>query len=273
MALGPAASTARNADQETAAGENSGNERLNPGRTTVDLAEVEKFAAMAESWWDPTGKFRPLHRLNPVRVGYIRDKAIAHFGLDPENPQPLHGLSLIDIGCGGGLLSEPMARLGATVTGVDATPRNVEVARLHAEQSGTKVTYLNCAAEDLVASGQRFDVVLAMEVIEHVADVDAFLGACGQLLKPNGLLFLATMSRTVKSYAVAIVGAEYIMRWLPKGTHDWNRFIRPSEMAKGLRHNGLSLSELTGVSYNPFKDSFHLSRDLDVNYMALAKNS
>lgn len=271
MASGPAASTARNADHETAAGENSGTQRPNSGRTTVDLAEVEKFSAMADSWWDPAGKFRPLHRLNPVRVGYIRDKVCAHFDRDPAAPQPLEGLSLIDIGCGGGLLSEPMARLGAATTGVDATPRNVEVARLHAEQTGVKVTYLNCAAEDLVAQGKQFDVVLAMEIIEHVADVDAFLGACSKLLKPGGLLFLATMSRTVKSYAVAIVGAEYVMRWLPKGTHDWNRFIRPSEMARGLRHHGLQIAELTGVSYNPFKDNFHLSRDLDVNYMALAK--
>ncbi|MBI2257023.1 MAG: bifunctional 2-polyprenyl-6-hydroxyphenol methylase/3-demethylubiquinol 3-O-methyltransferase UbiG [Proteobacteria bacterium] len=273
MAPGSAASTARNAGHETVAGENSGTGSLNSGRSTIDLAEVEKFAAMADSWWDPAGKFRPLHRLNPVRVGYIRDKACAHFGSDPADPQPLAGLSLIDIGCGGGLLSEPMARLGATVTGVDATPRNVEVARLHAEQTGVKLTYLNCAAEDLVAQGKQFDIVLAMEIIEHVADVDAFLAACGKLMKPGGLLFLATMSRTVKSYAMAIVGAEYVMRWLPKGTHDWNRFIRPSEMARGLRHHGLQIAELTGVSYNPLKDSFRLSRDLDVNYMALAKAS
>ncbi|MDY0874531.1 bifunctional 2-polyprenyl-6-hydroxyphenol methylase/3-demethylubiquinol 3-O-methyltransferase UbiG [Dongia rigui] len=268
MAPAPAASTAPHADHHGPDGENSGT-----GRSTIDLAEVEKFAAMAESWWDPVGKFRPLHRLNPVRVGYIRDKAIAHFGRDAEAALPLADLSLIDIGSGGGLLAEPLARLGASVTGVDATPRNVEVARLHAEQAGVKITYLNCAAEDLVAQGKQFDVVLAMEVIEHVADVDAFLGACAKLLKPGGLLFLATMSRTVKSYAMAIVGAEYIMRWLPRGTHDWNRFIRPSEMARGLRRHGLELAELTGVSYNPFKDSFRLSRDLDVNYMALAKGA
>lgn len=269
------ASTARNAGHEVSTGENSGSAGSTMGRptnsrSTIDLAEVEKFTAMAESWWDPAGKFRPLHRLNPVRVSYIRDKSSAHFGANPEKPQPLHGLDLIDIGCGGGLLSEPMARLGATVTGVDATPRNVEVARLHAEQTGTRITYLNCAAEDLVAQGRQFDIVLAMEIIEHVADVDAFLGACSKLLKPHGLLFLATMSRTVKSYAMAIVGAEYVLKWLPKGTHDWNRFIRPSEMARGLRHHGLAITELTGVSYSPLKDSFSLSRDLDINYMALA---
>ena len=240
-------------------------------KTTIDRSEIEKFAARAEAWWDPIGKFRPLHRLNPVRINFIRDRVSAHFGRDAADPSPLTGLTLIDIGCGGGLLTEPMARLGAQVTGVDATPRNVEVARLHAEQGGVKAVYLNCAAEDLVAQGQRFDIVLAMEIIEHVADVDAFLEACGRLLKPGGIMFIATMSRTIKSYAMAIIGAEYVMRWLPKGTHEWNRFIRPSEMARGLRHHGLAIAELTGVSYNPFKDTFHLSRDLDVNYMAVVK--
>lgn len=226
---------------------------------------------MAESWWDPTGKFRPLHRLNPVRVAFIRDRVAAHFGRDAGVDEPFTGLSLVDIGCGGGLLTEPMARLGATATGVDATRRNVEVARLHAEQTGLKIAYLPCAAEDLVASGQQFDVVLAMEVVEHVADVEAFLGALSKLVKPGGLLFMATMSRTVKSYAMAIIGAEYVLRWLPRGTHDWNRFIRPSELARGLRHHDLAITELTGVGYNPLKDTFHLSRDLDVNYMALIK--
>lgn len=239
--------------------------------STIDPAEIEKFAAMAEAWWDPTGKFRPLHRLNPVRVGFIRDRVAAHFGRDPESADPLAGLDLVDVGSGGGLLTEPMARLGANATGIDATRRNVEVARIHAEQSGVEVTYLPCAAEDLVAAGKTYDVVLAMEIIEHVADVDAFLAALSRLLKPNGLLFMATMSRTAKSYALAIIGAEYILRWLPRGTHDWNRFIRPSELARGLRRQDLAIAELTGVAYNPFKDSFHLSRDLDVNYMALVK--
>ncbi|WP_374377364.1 bifunctional 2-polyprenyl-6-hydroxyphenol methylase/3-demethylubiquinol 3-O-methyltransferase UbiG [Dongia sp.] len=276
MASGPAANgaeTTRSIVQQ--AGENLGTPANNPasGRTTIDRAEIEKFAAMAEAWWDPAGKFRPLHRLNPVRVNFIRDRAAAHFGRDGADAYPLDGLTLLDIGSGGGLLTEPMARLGASATGVDATPRNVEVARLHAEQTGTRVTYLNCAAEDLVAQGKQFDIVLAMEIIEHVADVDAFIEACGKLLKPGGILFLATMSRTVKSYAMAIVGAEYIMRWLPKGTHDWNRFLRPSEMARGLRRHGLAVSELAGVSYNPFKDTFHLSRDLDVNYMVVAKGA
>lgn len=251
--------------------QNSTNRGAAGGASTVDLAEIEKFAAMAEAWWDPAGKFRPLHRLNPVRVGFIRDRVAAHFGRDAADPTPLSGLSLVDIGCGGGLLTEPMTRLGAEVTGIDATPRNIEIARLHAEQGGVQATYLACAAEDLVATGQTYDVVLAMEIIEHVADVDAFIAALSHLLKPNGVLFLATMSRTAKSYALAIIGAEYILRWLPRGTHDWNRFVRPSELARGLRRHGLGIAELTGVSYNPFKDSFSLSRDLDVNYMALVK--
>lgn len=251
-------------------GQSAAQNSLKPG-STIDPAEIEKFAAMAEAWWDPSGKFRPLHRLNPVRVSYIRDRVAAHFGRDPASAEPLAGLSLVDVGCGGGLLTEPMARLGAAATGIDATRRNIEIARIHAEQAGVQVTYLPCAAEDLVAEGRKFDVVLAMEIVEHVADVDAFLAALSGLLKPNGLLFMATMSRTAKSYAMAIIGAEYILRWLPKGTHDWNRFIRPSELARGLRRHDLAVTELTGVAYNPFKDSFHLSRDLDVNYMALVK--
>lgn len=243
------------------------------GGSTIDPAEIQKFAAMAEAWWDPLGKFKPLHRMNPVRVEYIRDSAAAHFGRAPGAAQPLAGLTLVDVGCGGGLLTEPMARLGAEATGVDATARNIEIARLHADQTGVKVTYLACAAEDLVAAGKTFDIVLAMEIVEHVADVDAFLGALSRLLNPGGLLFMATMSRTAKSYALAIIGAEYILRWLPRGTHDWSRFVKPSELARGLRRHGLDIAELTGVGYNPFKDSFHLSRDLDVNYMALIKQA
>lgn len=258
--------------QQPENGHGAAQKAINRG-STVDPVEIEKFAAMAEAWWDPTGKFRPLHRLNPVRVQFIRDRACAHFGRDPLAPEPLSGLSLVDIGCGGGLLTEPMARLGATATGIDATQRNIEIARAHALQSGAGITYLPCAAEDLVAAGQRFDIVLAMEIVEHVADVDAFLCALAGVMKPGGLLFLATMSRTAKSYALAIIGAEYILRWLPRGTHDWSRFVRPSELAKGLRRHGLGIAELTGVSYNPLKDNFRLSRDLDVNYMALIKGA
>jgi len=225
---------------------------------------------MADSWWDPMGKFRPLHRLNPVRVGFIRDRVAARLGRDPNAPAPLSGVSLLDIGCGGGLIAEPMTRLGAEVTGVDASERNIGIARAHAERSGLKIAYHACAAEDLVKTGQQFDVVLALEIVEHVADLDAFLGACAQLTKPDGILVLATLNRTLKSFAFAIVGAEYVLRWLPRGTHDWSRFLRPSELAHGLRRHDFALSELIGVSYNPMKDSFGLSRDLSVNFMALA---
>jgi 2-polyprenyl-6-hydroxyphenyl methylase/3-demethylubiquinone-9 3-methyltransferase len=243
-------------------------------RSTVDHAEIAKFEAMAEAWWDPTGKFRPLHRLNPVRVQFIRDRLAQTLGRNPNEPQPLRGLSVLDIGCGGGLLAEPLARLGATVTGIDAAERNIAIARDHAEKVGVKVTYLPCTAEDLAAQGEpgggKFDAVLAMEIVEHVADLDSFVGSCAELLKPNGTLFVATLNRTVKSFAMAIVGAEYVLRWLPRGTHDWKRFLRPSELAQHLRARGLVLRELAGVTYHPFDDSFALGRDCSVNYLAVA---
>jgi 2-polyprenyl-6-hydroxyphenyl methylase/3-demethylubiquinone-9 3-methyltransferase len=242
--------------------------------STVDRAEIAKFEAMAEAWWDPTGKFRPLHRLNPVRVGFIRDRLAGRLGRNPLEAEPLRGLSILDIGCGGGLLTEPLARLGAAVTGIDAAERNIEIARAHAATMGAKVTYLPCTAEDLSsqggASGGQFDAVLAMEIVEHVADLDSFVAASAFLLKPDGLMFFATLNRTVKSFAMAIVGAEYVLRWLPRGTHDWRRFIRPSELAQRLRANGLTLRELAGVSYNPLDDCFALGRDCAVNYLAVA---
>jgi 2-polyprenyl-6-hydroxyphenyl methylase/3-demethylubiquinone-9 3-methyltransferase len=242
---------------------------------SVDPAEVAKFEAMADAWWDPKGKFRPLHRMNPVRVGYIRDRLAKRIGRDPEAPEPLRGLSILDIGCGGGLLAEPLARLGGEVTGIDAAERNIGIARSHAESAGVKVTYLACTAEDLVArigstGGGQYDAVLAMEIVEHVADLDGFVAASAKLLKPNGLMFVATLNRTLKSFAMAIVGAEYVLRWLPRGTHNWRRFLRPSELAQRLRANGLALQELAGVSYDPFQDSFSVGRDCAVNYIALA---
>jgi len=245
-----------------------------PG-STVDREEIAKFSAMADAWWDTNGKFRPLHRLNPIRVAYILDMVNAHFGAERANASTadgaaLSGLTMLDIGCGGGLLAEPLARLGAQVTGIDASERNIGIARTHAEQSEVKVTYLPCAAEDLVSGPQRFDVVLAMEVIEHVSDPAIFLSTAAALMKPDGLLFVATLNRTVKSYALAIVGAEYVMRWLPRGTHDWRKFMRPSEIARPLRASGLTVRDLSGVSYQPLADRWVRSRDIDINYMLCA---
>jgi 2-polyprenyl-6-hydroxyphenyl methylase/3-demethylubiquinone-9 3-methyltransferase len=242
------------------------------GGGSVDHAEIAKFEAMADAWWDPTGKFKPLHRLNPVRVRFIRDRLAARLGRDPDAPEPLRGLAILDIGCGGGLLAEPLARLGATVTGIDAAERNIAIARRHAESVGTRVTYLPCAAEDLAQQGAQFDAVLAMEIVEHVADLDAFFKAAAALLKPDGTMVVATLNRTVKSFAFAIVGAEYVLRWLPRGTHDWRRFLRPSELARQLRGQGLELQELVGVSYDPIGDSFSLGRDCGVNYMVTARH-
>lgn len=245
-----------------------------PQGSTIDHEEVAKFTAMAEAWWDPQGKFRPLHRMNPVRVAYIVDLVKAHFsGRDTgtvDEATPLAGLSLLDIGCGGGLLAEPLARLGGQVTGIDAAERNIAIARTHAEQAGIRITYLPCAAEDLLNSPQRFDVVMAMEVIEHVSDPAIFLATAATLMKPDGLLFVATLNRTVKSYALAIVGAEYIMRWLPRGTHDWKKFMRPSEIARPLRQAGLTVRDIAGATYQPLSDRWSRSRDLDVNYMLCA---
>jgi len=230
---------------------------------SVDPAEIAKFEAMADAWWDPTGKFRPLHRLNPVRVRFIRDHLAKRLGRDPEAPE----------------------RLGAEVTGIDAAERNIAIARRHAENTGVRVTYLPCAAEDLAAQigpdgvgpdgvgpegAGRFDVVLAMEIVEHVADLDAFFRAAADLLKPGGMMVVATLNRTVKSFAFAIVGAEYVLRWLPRGTHDWRRFLRPSELARQLRGHGLDMHELAGVGYDPIGDAFSISRDCAVNYMAIA---
>lgn len=239
---------------------------------SVDPAEVERFAAMAEAWWDPAGKFAPLHRLNPVRIRFVRDRLAARRHRDPHGPRPLEGLRLLDVGCGGGLLSEPMARLGAEVTGIDAAARNVEIARLHAAQSRLEIDYRNTTAEALAADPETrpFDVILNMEVVEHVADRDAFFAACARLLAPDGLMFVATLNRTAKSFALAIVGAEYVLGWLPRGTHDWRRFVRPSELAAALRPHDVAIAELAGVAYDPFTGGWKLGRDLDVNYMAIA---
>jgi 2-polyprenyl-6-hydroxyphenyl methylase/3-demethylubiquinone-9 3-methyltransferase len=238
---------------------------------TIDPTEVAKFSAMAAEWWDPAGKFAPLHRFNPVRLSFIRSQAAAHFGRDTRSLRPFEGLSLLDIGCGGGLLSEPMARLGFAVTGADASEKNIGTARAHAAQSGLDIDYHATTAEALAAEGRQFDVVLNMEVVEHVADVDAYLKACAALVKPGGLTLVATMNRTLKSLALAKIGAEYVLGWLPRGTHDWNRFIPPEKLRAALEETGLSICKTQGVSFNPLAWDWFLSDDVDVNYMVVAR--
>lgn len=232
---------------------------------SIDENEIAKFSVMADEWWDENGKFKPLHKFNPERIKYIRDNAVSHFRIDS-----LNGLKILDIGCGGGLLSEPMARLGAEVTGIDASEKNIKIASLHAEKQGLNINYICTSAEDLAAKKKQFDIVLNMEVIEHVADVSSFMNASCDLLKPGGLMFIATINRTLKSFAFAIVGAEYILRWLPRGTHEWDRFLKPSEIEAHLSSNGLVLRKLDGMSYNPVKDLWSLSSDIGINYIMLA---
>ena len=249
---------------------NSRDSRGAAGAVTADAAEIEKFSALAEDWWDEEGKFRPLHRLNPTRLAYVRDRLAARFGRDPLQDRPLEGLSLLDVGCGGGLLCEPLCRLGARVTGIDASEPGIEAAKRHAELSGLEIDYRHTTAEALLAEGAAFDAVVSLEVVEHVADLEAFLAAAVRLVRPGGGLALATLNRTPKSFLFAIVGAEYLLRWLPRGTHDWRRFQRPSELSALLRRNGAQVEDVTGVAYNPLNDSWQLSRDLDVNYMLFA---
>ncbi len=236
--------------------------------STIDPAEVAKFEAMAAEWWDPEGKFKPLHMLNPCRLDYITTQIAAEYGRDLTQAKPLAGLRILDIGCGGGLLSEPMARLGADVVGADAAPRNIPVARLHAEQAGLTIDYRHTTAEDMAAAGEQFDVVLNMEVVEHVAEPLAYLTACQILLKPQGLMICSTLNRNAKSYLFAIIGAEQVMRWLPKGTHDWKKFITPDELYDLIRQAGLDPVDRKGMVFNPLGWSWSLSaRDLSVNYV------
>ncbi|MEM6660233.1 MAG: bifunctional 2-polyprenyl-6-hydroxyphenol methylase/3-demethylubiquinol 3-O-methyltransferase UbiG [Pseudomonadota bacterium] len=237
-------------------------------QTTVDPSEIAKFEAMAAEWWDPNGKFKPLHMLNPCRLDYITSQIAAEFDRDLTKPSAFEGLRILDIGCGGGLLAEPMARLGADVVGADAAERNIPVAKVHAEQSGLTIDYRHTTAEDMAAAGEQFDVVLNMEVVEHVADPLAYITACRELLKPGGLHVCSTINRNPKSYVMAIVGAEHIMRWLPKGTHEWNKFITPDELFDMLRNAGLDPVDRQGFVFNPLTWSWKLSdRDLSVNYV------
>jgi len=238
--------------------------------SSIDAAEVAKFSALAEEWWDPSGKFAPLHKFNPVRLGFIRDTALAHFGRDPKSLRPFEGLSLLDIGCGGGLLSEPMARMGFAVMGADASERNVGTAAAHAAASGVAADYRATSAEALLSEGLSYDVVLNMEVVEHVADLHAYLKACSGLIKPGGLMFVATLNKTLKALALAKIGAEYVLGWLPRGTHDWNRFVEPAKLREMLEESGLNILKTQGVAFNPLAWDWHLSSDVDVNYMIVA---
>jgi len=247
----------------------------NQAGSTADRDEIERFAAQSGDWWNPAGAFAPLHRLNPLRLDYIRSELLAHFGRDAPFPEkqalrPFDGLALLDIGCGGGLAAEPMARLGFKVTAIDAAAEAIEVARAHAGESGLAIDYRVATAEALAAEGRRFDAVLALEIVEHVADRDRFFAALGGLVRPGGAMIGATLNRTLRSFALAIVGAEYVLNWLPRGTHDWQRFVRPSEFALGLRRNGLATTRLAGVFYNVLSGGWSLSGDLSVNYLLTA---
>jgi len=236
---------------------------------SVDAGEVAKFSALAAEWWDPAGKFAPLHKFNPVRLAFIRQEAAARFGRDAKSLRPFEGLSLLDIGCGGGLLSEPMARLGFDVTGADASEKNIGTARTHAAQGGLAIAYRTITAEALAGEGALFDIVLNMEVVEHVADVDAYLLACARLVRPGGIMIVATLNKTLKSLALAKFAAEYVLGWMPRGTHDWSRFIPPTELQTSLQEAGLTILKTQGVSFDPLTWDWRLSADTDVNYMVV----
>ncbi|MCF6368739.1 bifunctional 2-polyprenyl-6-hydroxyphenol methylase/3-demethylubiquinol 3-O-methyltransferase UbiG [Rhizobium halophilum] len=240
-------------------------------KTTIDQSEVDRFSAMAAEWWDPTGKFKPLHKFNPVRLGYIRDRVSENFGRDPKGHLPLSGLRVLDIGCGGGLLSEPVARMGASVVGADPSEKNIRIAQTHAAETSVNVDYRAVTAEQLAEAGETFDVVLNMEVVEHVADVDFFMRTCGAMVKPGGLMFVATINRTFKARALAIFAAEHVLRWLPIGTHQYEKLVRPDEIETPLSAGGLDIIHRTGVFFNPLQDRWNLSPDMDVNYMLLGK--
>jgi 2-polyprenyl-6-hydroxyphenyl methylase/3-demethylubiquinone-9 3-methyltransferase len=240
---------------------------------TIDESEVARFSRLAGQWWDQRGPMAALHKFNPVRLAYIRDRAAARFERDPKRLDSLAGLRILDIGCGGGILCEPLARLGASVVGADPAQENIAVAQHHAAQSGLAIDYRNTGAEALAQAGEVFDVVLAMEVVEHVADVSLFIALAAAMVKPGGLLFVATLNRTVKSFALAIVGAEYILRWLPRGTHQWDKFVTPNELEIAIEQSGSRIIAETGVIYNLLADRWQLAGDMDVNYMVVAEKA
>ena len=240
---------------------------------TVDENEVARFSRLASQWWDARGPMAPLHKFNPVRLAYIRDRTAAHFDRDPKRLDSLSGLRILDIGCGGGILSEPLARLGAAVVGIDPSENNIAVAQHHAARSGLSIDYRNTTAEALSESGEAFDVVLAMEVVEHVADIGLFVDLAAAMVRPEGLFFVATLNRTMKSFALAIVGAEYILRWLPRGTHQWDKFVTPNELEIAIEQSGMEITDETGIVYNLLADRWQLSADTDVNYMVVAEKA
>jgi len=242
-----------------------------PAGGTIDPEELARFSALAAEWWNPAGKFKPLHRLNPVRLAYIRDHLCDRFDRDPRSLRSLEGLKILDIGCGGGLVAEPLCRMGADVTGIDASNKNIATASVHAKEGGLAIDYRATTAEELAAMGAESDAVIALEVVEHVAQVPLFLSSCAALIEPGGALIMSTLNRTAKSFLLAIVGAEYFLRWLPRGTHQWGKFIRPSELTEGVEATGLSVANLTGATYNPLSDDWRLSRDMAVNYMLYAE--
>ena len=234
--------------------------------SSVNKKEIEKFSNMADEWWDPHGKFKPLHKFNPIRIKYIKENIIRQFKIKNKN-KPLSGINILDIGCGGGLLSEPMCRLGANVTGIDASTKNVKISKLHAKKDNLKINYI-CSSPEKLKISKKFDVILNMEIVEHVEDISFFLKSCSKLLNKNGLMFVATINKTLKSYIFAIVGAEYVLRWLPIGTHDWEKFVKPEELKEILSKNNLFLKKLDGMHFNIIKDEWSITNDLSINYIA-----
>lgn len=234
--------------------------------TSVNKKEIDKFSKMADEWWDPEGKFKPLHKFNPTRIKYIKENIINHFKLKNKS-KALSRINILDIGCGGGLLSEPMSRMGANVTGIDASNKNIKIAKLHSKRNKLKINYY-CSSPEKLKIKKKFDVILNMEIVEHVEDIDFFLKSCSKLLKKNGLMFIATINKTLKSYVFAIVGAEYILRWLPIGTHEWEKFVKPEDLKKILTKYDLSLNKLDGMNFNIVKDEWSISKDLSVNYIS-----
>ena len=238
---------------------------------SINKKEIEKFSNMAAEWWDPEGKFKPLHKFNPIRIKYIKENIVKEFQLKNKK-YPLSGINVLDIGCGGGLLSEPMCRLGANVTAIDASNKNIAIANLHAKKNNLKINYI-CSSPEKLKTKKKFDVILNMEIVEHVEDVDFFLKSCANLLKKNGLMFVATINKTLKSYIFAIVGAEYVLRWLPIGTHEWEKFVKPEELKSILIKNNLNLKKIDGMNFNILKDEWNVSKDLSVNYIAEFKKN